>query len=80
MKKRQLVGLFIAFALLTVGLHAQELFLPPAGDDFFPATRAKFRVQFTPLLLSKGIVTSNDLEVDAAARRQSNEGTQTAGE
>ncbi len=66
MKKRQLVGLFIAFALLTVGLHAQELFLPPAGDDFFPATRAKFRVQFTPLLLSKGIVTSNDLEVDCS--------------
>ena len=79
MRKRQLFSLFIASTLLTaLGLLISpaypqgivdddaQLFLPPGGSDFFPATRAKFRVQFTPIRLSKGIVSSSDLEVDCS--------------
>ena len=68
-------GLLVVLGL-PVGLApAEELFLPPAGKDVFPATRAVVRLQLDVLRLgpaAKGLVTANRADGDRVewARRR----------
>ena len=64
MKTSRICGLLVVLGL-PVGLApAEELFLPPAGKDVFPATRAVVRLQLDVLRLgpaAKGLVTETGL-------------------
>ena len=68
MKTSRVCGLFVVLGLLAGPAHTEELFLPPAGKDVFPATRATVRLQRDVLRLgpaAKGLTGEGGLmEID----------------
>ena len=51
MKTSRICGLLVVLGLLAGPAYTEELFLPPAGKDVFPATRATVMLQLNVLTL-----------------------------